>query len=62
MHVYVINYILQAICELGGESYVETCKKLKYCVLDENEKDLHVTIKKFVKGIRGNCYRLLKQL
>ncbi|VDI75034.1 Hypothetical predicted protein [Mytilus galloprovincialis] len=44
------NDITNAICVLGGESYKEKCKQLKYCPLDG--KDLPLEIKKIVNSVR----------
>lgn len=46
--------IVQAICKLRGESYRDKCMELRYSLLDDNEKDIHLEIKKIAKSIRGN--------
>lgn len=64
----IYDNVLQAICVLGGESYKEKCKQLKYCPLDG--KDLPLEIKKIVNSVRGKtisqhnvflyiCYKIM---
>ncbi|CAG2241739.1 unnamed protein product [Mytilus edulis] len=44
--------ITNAICILRGERYRDKCMELRYGPLDDNEKDIHLEIKKIAKSIR----------